>query len=276
MNPGSYLKPSRIGWHGERLAGLQLEKLRLSEIYYRGNARTRPHYHDRSFFFMVRRGAVLQTYGARAFEYKPSTMFYMHSDETHAEHFNNLGAICFVVELNNSWLEKISHRAGQVDFMRFKGGVATWLGTRLSHEYQSRDESARLAIEGLTLELIAEISKNKPVSVDKHPPAWLNRARDVLHAHFADQITNQTVAKEVGVHPAHLARGFRRHLQCTVGDYVRKLRVEFASHEILSTDKTLSQIAQEAGFYDQSHFCRKFKEIIGLTPSQYSLMARKC
>jgi AraC family transcriptional regulator len=203
-------------------------------------------------------------------------MFYMHSDETHAEHFNNLGTVCFVIELSNSWLENISHRAGQVDFVRFKGGVATWLAARLYNEYQSRDESARLAMEGLTLELIAELAKKKFASTDQHAPAWLNQAKDLLHARLADQITNETIAKEVGVHPAHLARSFRRHLHCTVGDYVRKLRVESASREILSTDKTLTQIALDAGFYDQSHFSRKFKEMIGLTPSQYRAMGRKC
>jgi AraC family transcriptional regulator len=271
MSLGTYLTPSRVGWHGERSEGLQTENLRLSEIYYHGSARTRPHYHDRSFFFVVRQGAVLERYGAKEFEYKPSTMFYMHSDERHAERFDNLGTVCFVIELNNSWLERVSHRAAQVDFVGFNGGMATWLAARVSNEFRSRDEAARLVIEGLILELIAEVSKSKSKtwSVDRHPPFWVNRAKDLIHGHFVEQITNETIATEVGVHPAHLARGFRTHLHCTVGDYVRKLRVEFASREILSTNKTLTQIAQEAGFYDQSHFSRRFKELIGITPSQY-------
>jgi len=224
---------------------------------------------------MVTNGSLTERYGATDHQYQPATMFYMQAQETHAEHFHNQGAHCFVIELDNSWLEAISHRASQVYFAQFKGGTASWLAMRLHREFRSPDESAPLAIEGLTLELIAEVSRSERPSIDKRPPRWVNLAKDLLHARFADQITNETVAKEVGVHPVHLARGFRQHLHCTVGDYVRRLRLEFACREILATDKTLTQIAHHAGFYDHSHFSRTFKELIGFTPSQYRGMARQ-
>ena len=202
-------------------------------------------------------------------------MFYMQSAETHAEHFHNQGAHCFVIELDNSWLAAISHRASQIYFAQFRGGVASWLATRLYQECRTPDESALLSIEGLALELIAEVSRSKRPAIDKQPPVWLKLAEELLHARFADQITNETVAREVGVHPVHLARGFRQHLHCTVGDYVRKLRLEFACRELLATDQTLTRIAHHAGFYDHSHFSRTFKEMIGFTPSQYRAMARR-
>ena len=115
MAPGGSLKPSRIGWHGERLARLQLEKLKLSEIYYPSNARTRPHSHDRPFFFMVKHGSLTERYQATDHQYKQSTMFYMQSDETHAEHFHSQGAHCFVIELSSSWLKDISYTQDWVD-----------------------------------------------------------------------------------------------------------------------------------------------------------------
>jgi hypothetical protein len=105
-----------------------------------------------------------------------------------------------------SLAEAISREASQIHFAQFTGGLASWLATRLYQEFQSRDDSARLSIEGLALELIAEVSKSEQQLIDKRPPAWLNRAKDLLHARSGGQLTNEAVEKGVGVHPTHLAR----------------------------------------------------------------------
>jgi AraC family transcriptional regulator len=82
-------------------------------------------------------------------------------------------------------------------------------------------------------------------------------------------LTLDGIAKSVGTHPVHLARAFRQHHYCTIGEYIRKLRVEFACCEITTTDSSLAEIAARTGFYDQSHFSRTFKRIIGVTPREY-------
>jgi len=71
------------------------------------------------------------------------------------------------------------------------------------------------------------------------------------------------------VHVVHLARVFRRFHGCTVGEYLRRLRIERAIEELRSTNKPLADIAGNSGFSDQSHFCRAFKLTVGMTPGQY-------
>ena len=78
-----------------------------------------------------------------------------------------------------------------------------------------------------------------------------------------------TIAAEVGVHPATLSRGFRRAYGCTPGQLQRRLRLEFAAHELSTTDRPLATIAQQAGFYDQSHFTNAFRRQLGASPLQY-------
>jgi AraC family transcriptional regulator len=73
----------------------------------------------------------------------------------------------------------------------------------------------------------------------------------------------------VGVHPVYLASEFRKHFGCTIGEYVRKLRVEFACRRISESDSPLSDIAIAAGFSHQSHFSRTFKAVTGMTPAGY-------
>jgi len=77
------------------------------------------------------------------------------------------------------------------------------------------------------------------------------------------------VAISAGVHPSYLARTFRKFYGCTVGDYVRRLRVDYAVRELKESDKSLAEIATAAGFYDQSHFTHEFKSHLRMTPAEF-------
>ncbi len=77
------------------------------------------------------------------------------------------------------------------------------------------------------------------------------------------------IAGAAGVHPVHLSREFRRFYACTVSDFMRKLRIEHASHLLADTETPLAEIAMICGFADQSHFSAVFKREVGLTPSRF-------
>lgn len=82
-------------------------------------------------------------------------------------------------------------------------------------------------------------------------------------------ITINQIAAEVGVHPLHLARTFRRFYNCSPGEYLRKSRIEFASNLLIYSNKTLVEIALFSGFSDQSQFSRSFKQHTGITPADF-------
>ncbi|HYR28431.1 MAG TPA: helix-turn-helix transcriptional regulator, partial [Thermoanaerobaculia bacterium] len=62
---------------------------------------------------------------------------------------------------------------------------------------------------------------------------------------------------------------FRRHFRCTVGDYVRERRIEYASRELARSATPLALIALDAGFASQAHFSTTFKRMTGFTPAAY-------
>jgi AraC family transcriptional regulator len=78
----------------------------------------------------------------------------------------------------------------------------------------------------------------------------------------------------VGVHPVTLARGFRRAYGCSVGAYLRRLRVARAAQRLAETDDALAEIALEAGFADQSHFSNLFRRETGVSPSAFRRSVR--
>jgi AraC family transcriptional regulator len=142
------------------------------------------------------------------------------------------------------------------------------LATKLYREFKTIDESSPLVIEGLALEILGYGSK-QPERSPNCPPFWLKRSRQFLHANFTGSVTLRDVAASAEVHPVHLARVFRQYYNCTVGEYVRRLRIEFASRELAQSERPLVDVAAAAGFSSQSHFSTVFKRYTNFTPAAY-------
>ena len=106
------------------------------------------------------------------------------------------------------------------------------------------------------------------------PSRWINQARGFLHEHFAEKLNPAAIAELLDVHPVHLARGFRQVHGCTMGEYLRRIRIEIASHYLSTSDTRLADVSTLVGFADQSHFSKNFKRLTGMTPAQYRTMFR--
>jgi AraC family transcriptional regulator len=104
---------------------------------------------------------------------------------------------------------------------------------------------------------------------------WLLKAHDFIHKRYCLRITLRVISREVGVHPAHLARAWRQSYGDTVASYIRKLRLTRAMQELQSGKKPVVQIAIDAGFYDQSHFHHAFKRYTGQTPAVFRKIGRE-
>jgi AraC family transcriptional regulator len=103
-------------------------------------------------------------------------------------------------------------------------------------------------------------------------PAWLARVLDGVRDRHGEGSRVAEVAAEAGVHPVHLARVFRRHLGCTVSEYVRRVRVARAA-SLLGAGARISEVAHGCGFADQSHLTRQFRRETGLTPAAFRRLA---
>lgn len=193
---------------------------------------------------------------------------------THSDEFDN-EVQCLLVEIAPQRLERLREALILDDPVFLNGGFPAWLMMRLYDEASQIDEASSLAIEGLALEILAEWSRQGTAVAQPRFPRWLKQARELLHAQFPEKLTHDAVANAVGVHPVHLANVFRQHYQCTIGEYVRRLRIEHACRELASSHASLVEIALASGFSDQSHFCKVFKRIAGMTPTQFRTTLRK-
>ena len=227
--------------------------------------------HVRTRFVLVLQGSLTEIRGDETTTYKPSTLLFRQADEPHAYLVSRSGATCLIVDIDAAWLSRAREHAPLVaQSTAFSGGFIVHLAHRLYDEFRLRDEVSRLAIESIALGILAEASRRAARCAERPAPAWLRQARALVERRFAEPLPLAAVAAQVGVHPVHLARTFRRIYQTTFAGYVRHVRIEFARQE-LAGSTALSEIAVAAGFCDQSHFSRSFKQYTGLTPAEYRL-----
>jgi AraC family transcriptional regulator len=149
---------------------------------------------------------------------------------------------------------------------------AAW---RLAAELRAQDDAWVLAAEALCLVIVAGLIRGEQ-SAGKTNGArpWLEPVRERLHASLGARLTLADLADSAGVHPVHLARSFRERYGVSVGEYVRRLRLDWAAAELTTTDTPVAAVAAEAGFADQSHVTRAFKRHTGLTPGRYRRVVR--
>jgi AraC-like DNA-binding protein len=101
------------------------------------------------------------------------------------------------------------------------------------------------------------------------PPRALRRVREYIEANLEETVSVQTLADIAGLSMYHFARAFKQSEGVTPHDYLVQCRVRHAQDLLASTDLPLSEIAVAAGFADQSHCARRFREHVGLSPSSY-------
>jgi AraC family transcriptional regulator len=247
----------------------ELAEFSLVESVYPPSSVMSRHTHELAHISVVLGGAYAERYGQRDRLAEPSDVIIHPPGEDHSVRFRSAGARVFSIHLKPTWLERVRHYSKILDSPAdFSGGYPATLALRLYREFRETDEVAPLMIESLALEIIAAAAR-RASPPEEHRPRWLEQARELLHSTFAEQVTLAGVASEVGVHPVYLAARFRRHYHCTVGEYVRRLRLEAACRDVSASDAPLSEIASATGFYDQSHFTNLFKRHTGMTPAQY-------
>jgi len=100
-------------------------------------------------------------------------------------------------------------------------------------------------------------------------PQWVK----LVHAYLMDNWDTfpslQQLSIVAGVHPVHVSKYFPLYFACTLGEFMRKIKIDKAIRLIKFTNEPLTSIAYMCGFTDQSHFIRSFKLHTGYSPSAF-------
>lgn len=245
----------------------------LSEIVYPAELSLPKHAHRQAYVTFVIEGALHEIYSGGAITCRTGAVRFLPAAEVH-ENRIEAGARCLHISSDPVVLAQLRQRPViRQKPVEINGLATTWLAHRLYAEFSRQDAASAIAIEGLILEILAEIARSETQQKGPLAPQWLKRATEIVETRFLERLSLAEIASEVGVHYVHLSRQFHKYNRCTIGDLLRKRRVQYACQLLAYSSTPLAEIALICGFSDQSHLSFLFKRYMGMSPSKFRNLA---
>jgi transcriptional regulator GlxA family with amidase domain len=162
---------------------------------------------------------------------------------------------------------------GRMDLQALVSSVVDLLNTA-KRELDVDREAARASISRASSLLWVEINKDherNPARAERRALlGWqIRRVNDYVDAHLSGRILVSDLSAIVQRSEAHFARAFKKTCGLSPHAYVLRRRLERASHLMLVSDDSLSDIAVACGMTDQAHLCKIFRQMRGQTPAAW-------
>lgn len=233
--------------------------------------------HDHDFFevFWVQNGQVRHHLSQQAHYLHEGDIVFLAPGVQHALHGRGLHALvvslCFHPDLIKRLAERHPGLNGQL-FWSDDSPVVRHRGIRqlaaLNHAAASLEQSRRdaLAAEAFLLPLCADLTAH---GLPDDIPLWL---ADACLAAKNPEVFSQGAAglvAQTGKAHAHVSRMMRKYLGQTPSDYINRIRMEHAARVLTTDDSPVSDIAENCGIPNMSHFHKLFRATHGMTPLQY-------
>lgn len=181
---------------------------------------------------------------------------------------------CLIVD--SAFLKANEIPVDQIEFdVVVKSAAAAALYEKLIAEIDGKGEYRIAGIRSGVLELMVYLARN--FSGPAVSGAHMQTASDVnmklaigyIRANYNQRLSLESVADKVGLSKYHFAREFKKVTGMTVIAYVNAMRCRNARKLLSQKRYSISEVARECGFENDSYFTRTFKSIVGCTPSEF-------
>ncbi|PQA56780.1 helix-turn-helix transcriptional regulator [Siphonobacter curvatus] len=253
-------------FYGQTNQKLQVGHLTLTDTEY-----THPwvdwHYHENAYFTFILQGKVLEGNRKERYTCTAGSLLFHHWQEAHYNQKPEGYTRGFHVELNADWFQsyEIKPLQGSIDIQHPQ---AKRLMYNLVKEAKRHASYTPLAMEALLIELFGELTQTSNRLYIREP-VWVKQLRELLHDAPEEPWTLNQLAEHLALHPVYLCREMPRYFNCRFGEYLRMIRLQKALPLLLKQGLSLTHIALDCGFADQSHFIRSFRNQYELTPFAY-------
>ena len=224
------------------------------------------HYHENPYFMFVLHGDMMDC-NSRAKTLCPAgSLMFNNWQETHYGAKHSRKAAGFHLELEKSLFKKNGIHMTEGSQL-IESPEIHFLFAKMYREFVFFDSYSQVSIEVLVMQ-ISEVLGTVNQSNYKSTPNWIYKLKELLHDDSSD-LSLQSLSDQLGVHPVHISRAVPKFLSTGLGAYIRQLKLKKAIPLLLDSKYSLTQIAHQSGFVDQSHFNRVFKSYFNMNPGLY-------
>jgi len=224
------------------------------------------HYHECANLVFILEGRCLEKRQFQSFERRGADLAFLHAGEMHETTFTGLPTKYISLDIKPETFTENNISENSILNTISKSPDAKFLILKIYAELLYHDEFSADSIKMLFLKFA---SLSQIVGHIRTPPAWVTVVYEFLNDKWNEHITLKQLSEASGVNPITISKHFPSYFACTLGSYVRKLRVERSLSLMKNENISLTEIAYSCNFSDQSHFIRNFKYYTALSPKQY-------
>lgn len=237
-------------------------------IYYQSNQnlKFRQHLHDSFEWIFVFEGEIDVTVDTRCFTVGAGNAILIFPNQIHQANTRTQSRTSLFV-FENSLIGEFARIAKK---SAVENPVFPIDGAALFARMQAAGTS-RYFLKAYLYEMVATFEENCGAYSERKgkPAEHIGQVLTFIAEHYAESISMQDAAKEIGYDYHYLSNLLQKGMHTTFRTLLNEYRVSYAKYLLLTSQHSISQIAGECGYESLCSFNRNFKEQSGITPTAY-------
>lgn len=235
-----------------------------------------PHRHTQHEIGLVRLGECTIRVGGQQYRFRSGDVFFFPKGVPHGFTADSPLGVAFVVvqfpELERDLLRRLRNAPPIGRFSLFELEVSLFLDVchKLQREIAGGLPFADLQCKALLSELLVLLLRSASRSVGSwvspRQGKMVEKALQIIHSHYQDDIRIQDLAREVGLSPQHFRELFKRYVGVSPKKYLMTLRLQRSKCMLLHSEYSVTDVALQLGFGSVQQFSKVFRKLTGLSP----------
>lgn len=248
------------------------------------------HYHPEYELTFITQGSGRRFVGNNMKGFQKNDLVLIGSNLPHCwkldTEINNEGG-SFVIQFHHDFMGKTFWQSPEMEPIQkllkrsasgieFKGNTKTEVGKMLENFFRGKNIFNQLLhlLEILntlaqTKEYILLNKKSQTSSLSEINRERGNKVFGYIVENFREKVSLNEAAAAIGMTPNAFCKYFKRTTRKTFIEMVNEYRIQFATQQLIETDKTITDICFESGFRDMSHFYKTFSARMEMSPFNY-------
>jgi AraC family transcriptional regulator len=240
------------------------EGIILTETEYNNKVFEGWHAHENIHISLIIKGGNREERKQRDIAALPGALLFYHQGELHRNLHTSHPSKNVNLEITAEFMLQYELVENEIEKMAWHPD-AGFILLKMYREAAQADHFSAVSIQMLLLELVSDTKKLHK----KQLPAWLKTITDFLQDNWQQHPGLNELARLSGVNAITVSKHFSKYMGCTLGEYMRKLKIQHALRLIHTGTLSLTEVAYYCGFADQSHFIRNFRELTHFLPKAY-------
>lgn len=233
--------------------------------YRKGIIKDNIHFHDNPTICFMLQGGGMEKRNRHSYERGASDVRFYHATEPHQSIIKVFPSKCVNLELEEDFLKRFEISETLINLAVTKNLDIRFLMLKIHSELLVNDSFTNSSVKMLFLSMLDQTKE----TTKRKTPNWISKLDELLNDNWSETPSLEDLAANLNVHPVTISKHFTRYFSCTLGEYMRKVKINKSIYLVKNTQLSLTEIAFICGFFDQSHFTRNFKKLTGFLPKEF-------